>query len=51
MREEELELHLRRCRAAAEAEARPNPSLGRETDDVRAVLAKVRTELARLQPR
>jgi hypothetical protein len=51
VREEELRLRLQRCRSAAEASRRPNPSLGRETDDVRAVLAKVRRELASLQPR
>ena len=29
--------------------AYPNPSLGRETDDIRAVLARVRRELASFQ--
>jgi hypothetical protein len=48
LREEELRRRLERCRDAAEMGGRPNPSLGRETDDVRAVLARVRRELALL---
>lgn len=46
-RQEELERHLQRCHAAHESH-RPDPSLGRETDDVRAQLALVRRELRRL---
>jgi hypothetical protein len=48
-REDELRRRLQRCRAAAEGSARPNPSLGREADDVSAVLARVRKELASLR--
>jgi hypothetical protein len=48
LREEELRRRLERCRDAAAMSRRPNPSLGRETDDVRAVLARVRRELALL---
>jgi hypothetical protein len=51
LREEELRRRLQRCRDAAEMNSRPNPSLGRETDDVRAVLARVRRELALLDKR
>jgi hypothetical protein len=46
-RQEELERRLQSCHAAREVH-RPNPSLGRETDDVRAQLALVRRELRRL---
>jgi hypothetical protein len=49
-RQEQLEVRLRRCRAAADASALPNPSLGRELNDMTSVLAKVRAELSRLQP-
>jgi hypothetical protein len=45
LREQELQTHLRRCRAAYDVSRQPNPPLGRELDDVLAVLAKVRTEL------
>ncbi len=51
LREEELRRRLQRCREAAEIGGRPNPSLGRETDDVRAVLARVRRELALIDKR
>jgi hypothetical protein len=50
-REEELRRRLQRCRDAADIGGRPNPSLGRETDDVRAVLARVRRELALIDKR
>jgi hypothetical protein len=49
-RKEELELRLQRCHAADDGN-RPNPSLGREVDDVRAQLAMVRRELLRLDRR
>jgi hypothetical protein len=48
-REDDLRRRLQRCRDAAAGSARPNPSLGREADDVRAVLARVRRELTSLQ--
>jgi hypothetical protein len=51
LREEELRRRLQRCRDAADRTGRPNPSLGRETDDVRAVLARVRRELALIDKR
>jgi chromosome segregation ATPase len=47
-RQEQLEERLRRCRAAAEQSPAPNPSLGREVDDMSSVLARVRAELAQL---
>jgi hypothetical protein len=50
VREEELVLRLQRC-SAAHAPHQPNPPLGRETDDVRAQLAKVRRDLQLLAPR
>jgi hypothetical protein len=51
LREEELRRGVQRCRDAAAIGGRPNPSLGRETDDVRAVLARVRRELALIDKR
>ena len=42
-------MHLRRCRAAADASNTPNPSLGRVLDDTTSLLAKVRSELSRLE--
>jgi hypothetical protein len=51
LREEELRRRLQRCRDAAEGSRRPNPPLGREADDVRAVLARVRRELHSLDQR
>jgi hypothetical protein len=50
-RREQLEMHLRRCRAAADKGDAPNPSLGRVLNDTTSLLAKVRSELSRLQPR
>jgi hypothetical protein len=50
-RREQLEVRLQRCRAAADAGDLPNPSLGRVLNDTRSLLAKVRIELARLEPR
>jgi hypothetical protein len=48
-RREQLEVHLRRCRAAADESDAPNPSLGRVLDDTTSLLAKVRSELSRLE--
>jgi hypothetical protein len=50
-RQQQLEQHLQRCRSAAEERHGPNPSVGRELDDTRAVLAKVRADIARLESR
>jgi hypothetical protein len=50
-RQEQLEVHLQHCRAAAAATNAPNPSLGRVLDDTSSVLAKVRSELSRLERR
>ena len=48
-RRRQLELRLERCRArSAGASDAVRPSVGREMDDARAVLASVRAELARL---
>lgn len=48
-RRRQLELRLERCRArSAGASDALRPSVGREMDDVRAALASVRAELARL---
>jgi hypothetical protein len=50
-RQQQLEQHLQRRGAAADEPRAPNPSVGRELDDTRAVLAKVRADLARLDSR
>jgi hypothetical protein len=50
-RREQLEVRLQGCQAAADAGDLPNPSLGRVLNDTRSLLAKVRIELARLEPR
>jgi hypothetical protein len=50
-RREQIEMHLRRCRAAADQSDAPNPSLGRVLDDTTSLLAKVRSELSRLERR
>ena len=51
VREEELESHLLRCKSAAAERPGPDPSLGRELDDVRSLLATVRRELTWLRQR
>ena len=50
-RRQQLEQHLQRCAAASHGRRAPNPSVGRELDDTRSVLAKVRADLARLESR
>jgi hypothetical protein len=50
-RQQQLEQHLQRCRSAVEQRHGPNPSVGRELDDTRSVLAKVRADLAWLESR
>ncbi|MDP2710013.1 MAG: hypothetical protein Q8O56_02220 [Solirubrobacteraceae bacterium] len=50
-REAQLELRVARCRAALRAGEQPNPSLGRELDGTRSLLAQVHAELATLRRR
>jgi hypothetical protein len=46
--QQQLELRVQRCRTVAGRGEWPNPSLGRDLDDARAQLARVRAELTRL---
>jgi len=48
-REAELEQRIERCRAAIPAPDSHNPSLGRELDAARSLLAQVHAELALLR--
>src|SRR4051794_41301463 len=51
LREEELRRRLQRCRDAAAIGGRPNPSLGRQTDDVPGAPARGPRQLALIHKR
>jgi hypothetical protein len=50
-RQQQLELRVQHCRTVAGRSEWPNPSFGRDLDDARSLLARVRAELTRLETR